>query len=729
MKRIFIVSFALFALSFVTVQAQSPFVQPAVADGSLSGYKLAWRDEFDGTAVNTSEWNYRTGERYWSTQRPENVSVVDGKLRLALKKEKFGNTDYTAGGLISKREFKFGYYEARLKMPRGKGWHTSFWMMRNGDDRDQELDVCEQDSINPNEYSTNVHGYKPKPKAQGAKRIATPDLTADFHVWGCEFTPTTVTYYFDGKIVDTRDVTNVPLGDVSIWLTSIAAPLGKTDKVDDSALPAFAEFDYVRFFESDEELMKRNAAEQATALNQNAGNQDPGGADRDKLIAERMREKITAGLAGERTAHRDAQWFGRAALGLFLHWGIAGVDGDIDLSWAMVANMGRGKKLKPVDYWKLADRFNAENYDPNKWLAAARAAGFDYAVLTTKHHDGFTLWPTETTDLGVRTHLGGRDLVKEYVAACRKNGLKVGFYFSGPDWYLDQKYRSFNYRSQSGKGSSSLPPIPGRTDYDVNHQPYEVPDAPPEFTRQLQQRLRRQLTELLTRYGKIDVLWFDGGSGSDLTLEEIRKLQPGIVINNRGNLTWQKTGGVFAGDYFSVEYAEALFRPPGWWEQLRIWNAPYWGYSKKNETAYGSTASILKLLVRTRAWGGALMVNAGPRPDGTMPEPFYQGMREVAEWMKIHRASVIGTDAVPEGVESNVPITTHGNVWYLHAVAGFKDAIVIKSGKQLRQIKSATLMRSGQAVKFEWDGMILRVPIAAVDPNLLHEVIQLRIEK
>jgi alpha-L-fucosidase len=123
------------------------------------------------------------------------------------------------------------------------------------------------------------------------------------------------------------------------------------------------------------------------------------------------------------------------------------------------------------------------------------------------------------------------------------------------------------------------------------------------------------------------------------------------------------------------------------------------------------------------------MVNAGPRPDGTMPEPFYQGMREVAEWMKIHRASVIGTDAVPEGVESNVPITTHGNVWYLHAVAGFKDAIVIKSGKQLRQIKSATLMRSGQAVKFEWDGMILRVPIAAVDPNLLHEVIQLRIGK
>jgi predicted GH43/DUF377 family glycosyl hydrolase len=244
-----------------SVRVQKQRITPYVSDGSLAGYKLVWHDEFDGKTVNTNDWNYRTGERFWSTQRPENVSVADGKLRLALKKEKFANTDYTAGGLISKREFKFGYYEARLKMPHGKGWHTSFWMMRNGDDREQELDVCEQDSINPNDYSTNVHGYKPAPKAQGARHIATPDLSADFHVWACEFTPTTVRYYFDGKVVDTRGVTNVPLGDASIWLTSIAAPLGKTDKVDDSALPSFAEFDYVRFFEKSAQTQNHSSAQ------------------------------------------------------------------------------------------------------------------------------------------------------------------------------------------------------------------------------------------------------------------------------------------------------------------------------------------------------------------------------------------------------------------------------------------------------------------------------------
>lgn len=254
LKRVFllVVTLAAWPSSTANSQTNDKTIQPHVSDGSLKNYRLAWRDEFNGGKVNTNEWNYRTGERYWSTQRPENVSVADGKLRLALKKEKFGNSDYTAGGLISKREFKFGYYEARLKMPRGKGWHTSFWMMRNVEVavRDQELDVCEQDSINLNHYTTNVHGYRPAHKSLGAKRIVTPDLSADFHVWGCEFTATTVVYYFDGKVVDTRDVTTVPLGEVSIWLTSIAAPLGKTDKVDDDALPAYAEFDYVRFFES-----------------------------------------------------------------------------------------------------------------------------------------------------------------------------------------------------------------------------------------------------------------------------------------------------------------------------------------------------------------------------------------------------------------------------------------------------------------------------------------------
>lgn len=239
----------------------SQSVTPLSVDGKLKGYSLSWHDEFDGNSVNKSEWNFRTGERFWSTQRAENVSVADGKLKLSLRKERFQGSEYTAGGLISKRGFRHGYYEARIKMPRGMGWHTSFWMMRNDDSRKLELDACEQDSIAPSGYTTNVHTFVPVHNAFGAKRIATPDLSSDFHVWGCEFTPTTVSYYFDGRLVDTRSLEKVEPDDLNIWLTAIAAPLGKTERVDDSALPALAEFDYVRFFEKQDSLIKRSEKE------------------------------------------------------------------------------------------------------------------------------------------------------------------------------------------------------------------------------------------------------------------------------------------------------------------------------------------------------------------------------------------------------------------------------------------------------------------------------------
>lgn len=373
--------------------------------------------------------------------------------------------------------------------------------------------------------------------------------------------------------------------------------------------------------------MKRNAAEQAAALDQ-----DPGGADRDALLAARMREKVTSGLLGERTSHLDAQWFGQCPLGLFIHWGIPSVHGDLDLSWAMVANLGRDAKVTPREYWALANRFRAEDYDPGRWLRAARAAGFDHAVLTAKHHDGYALWPTETTDLGVRTHLGGRDLVGEYVAACRAAGLRVGLYFSGPDWWLDREYRNFNYRSPGGIGNSSLPSIPGRVAYDLDHRPWNPPEAPAALLAENRARCRRQLVELLTRYGRIDVLWFDGGCGSDISIEDIRSLQPGIVVNNRGNCRWRAAadGRVFPGDFYTVEFGEAPERPPGWWEQLRIWNEPCWGYTRANEIHYAPAEDIAAQIRRTRAWGGSYLLNVGPRANGTLPDPYYRGLEQLS---------------------------------------------------------------------------------------------------
>ncbi len=221
------------------------------------GYQLVWADEFNGTALDTNKWTYRTDSKMWSTQLPANISVGDGNLRLAVKQQDAGGKHYTGAGVISRQAFKYGYYEARFKVPPGAGWHTSFWMMKhNGQGGTgptasaQELDVCENDSVKLTNYGVNVHKWNPQPHvAMGHRAVRTPDLAADFHWYGCEFTPETVKYFFDGKLVQTVAVTNFAHSDQHIWLTTIASNLGGTRAVDDTKLPAAAVYDYVRFYE------------------------------------------------------------------------------------------------------------------------------------------------------------------------------------------------------------------------------------------------------------------------------------------------------------------------------------------------------------------------------------------------------------------------------------------------------------------------------------------------
>lgn len=233
------------ALACLSIHAEAP-----------TGYTLAWSDEFNGDKLDLTRWEHRTDSKHWSTQSAANVSVTGGKLVLTLKKEAMNDKAYTGAGVISRETFQYGYYEARLKVPTGAGWHTSFWMMKHDGaggtgttQATQELDACEQDSINPGRYSVNVHRWNPEPHQQfGYKEVATPDLSADFHVFGCEFTPETVKYFFDGKLVQTVDAAPFTHGEQHLWLTSIATHLGGTKAVDETKLPATAEYDWVRFY-------------------------------------------------------------------------------------------------------------------------------------------------------------------------------------------------------------------------------------------------------------------------------------------------------------------------------------------------------------------------------------------------------------------------------------------------------------------------------------------------
>ena len=228
-----------------------------------AGYKLAWSDEFDGSTLDTNKWFFRLDSNWSSAQQAQNVSVQNGLLCIALKHEEARGKNHTGGGIISKRNFGYGYYEARFKVPATLGWHTSFWMSaydeRNPDKVGgiglHEMDVCEQDSWKHNSYTRALWMRKPKvegiaPKIPGWQRIQTPYLTQNFHVWGCQFTPTNVVYYFDGKEIQNWDVSAYQTGEQRIWLSSIAANLGKkTGDPVDSELPAYAEYDYVRFYE------------------------------------------------------------------------------------------------------------------------------------------------------------------------------------------------------------------------------------------------------------------------------------------------------------------------------------------------------------------------------------------------------------------------------------------------------------------------------------------------
>ena len=317
-----------------------------------------------------------------------------------------------------------------------------------------------------------------------------------------------------------------------------------------------------------------------------------------------------------RAEHPDAQWFPQARMGLFMHWGIHSVAG-IQPSWAMIKDYpcGGTSDYPPEKYFALAEQFNPRRYDPDRWLAAAAKAGFAYAVLTAKHHDGYALWPTEYGDFSTKSYLRGCDLLQPYVEACRKNGLRVGFYFSFADW----RYPGF--------------PV-GDVDFDFNKRGQFPPMRREEDEKQFEDfyaYTMGQIDELLTRYGKIDLLWFDGVGWKDRdsgalrsteTIQHVRSLQPGIVVNNR----WGRVG-----DYATPECQFPEQQPDGWWEACYATNG-HWGYNPGEPLPDASWFTTMR--DRCNNWGGNLLANIGPAPDGTMPEDFYVLCDELAERSK-----------------------------------------------------------------------------------------------
>ncbi len=445
----------------------------------------------------------------------------------------------------------------------------------------------------------------------------------------------------------------------------------------------------------------------------------------------KMLGQAKAPIPQQRNNHPDAQWFPDAGLGLFIHWGLTSADGKGDLSWGMLANKPwKDQTITPNDYYAAAKRWKPDAMDYDAILSEAKKAGVTYAVMVTKHHDGFTLWPSAYGDIGTKQTFGGRDFVKEFTDACRKNGIKVGLYYSPPDWWFDRMYKNFSF-----SGGAKL---------DMDHKPTTLPPKPADHDAKRAELVRHQVTELLTNYGKIDLIWFDGGHG-EIPNEEVRRLQPGIIINKRNG------GG---GDYGDSETALPAHRFTGWFETCSTcWPSRKWTYTE--EYGFDSAALALTKLVLLRAWGGNLLANVGPKGDGSLPPQTHTCWSEMADWMNHSRESVIGAKPGPwpsEGDQSaNLPITTRKGIAYVHFLPKFPvrypgmpedekklgltreilrslpeetDTFVWKNAPRPTKV---TLLRTGEPVSYTYENGELKITLDAKQRTSLVDVVKLEL--
>lgn len=323
-----------------------------------------------------------------------------------------------------------------------------------------------------------------------------------------------------------------------------------------------------------------------------------------------------------RVLEGDHHWFDRARFGLFVHWGLYSAKG-FEPSWPLVGGSPAfpyGQDVTPEAYYADAERWVPPPGAPREWVQMAKAAGMTYAVLTTKHHDGFALFDSEHSDFSIARNAPGRDLVREFVDACHDQGLRVGLYYSLSDWH----HR--DYPAYSGEWR----PYPFLA--------YPRPDAD-TWERFLADQ-RGQLGDLLTNYGQIDLLWFDGGwerkedEWRSTELEAfIRARQPGIVINDR-------LPGV--GDYESPEQSLPTRAIDGWWETCLTMNHSWGPVAADLERK--SVRNLLWLLGDVAGGGGNLLLNISPDGDGHVLDWQRERIEALGGWLARHADAVVGTE-------------------------------------------------------------------------------------
>jgi len=362
-------------------------------------------------------------------------------------------------------------------------------------------------------------------------------------------------------------------------------------------------------------------------------------------------------------------WFEDARYGLFIHYGLYSLleRGE----WVM------NKEQIPVaEYARLADRFTAEQFDADDLLGrAAKDWGMRYAVLTTKHHEGFCLYDSKLTDFTAPKNACGRDLVAEFVTACRKHGLRIGLYHSLNDW------------SASPNAVDAL-------------------ERPDECYRPFIEYAHGQIREIMSNYGKIDVMWYDGwwpfdGDGwqADRLNAMVRGLQPGVLVNGRCGKP---------GDFGTPE--GHVSAQAGMWEACMTLNEN-WGYHA-GDTNWKSPKTVAGMLRQVACGKGNLLLNVGPRGDGSVPEATIDVLNRVGGWLKIAGEAVYRTDRFEFDMHARDDkladwthhgrFTAAGKNFYLHVTCWPGETLTITGVEST--VREARILGDDRRFTFTQDG-------------------------
>lgn len=436
-----------------------------------------------------------------------------------------------------------------------------------------------------------------------------------------------------------------------------------------------------------------------------------------KMRDQQVLDRAKQGWWGELTETKieRIEWWRNAKFGLFVHWGVYSEPGG---EWKGKKISGYSEHLMrkekiPLKQYKeeIVVPFNPVGFNAEEWIYSAYKAGARYFIITAKHHDGFAMYNSDVTDYNiVQTSKYGKDPMRELSDACKKYGLKFGFYYSHAfDWeHPNAPGNDWDYQNPGG----DLNLFGGRNWYDIH------PELLNKAIGYVNEKAIPQIKELLIQY-KPDILWFDTPHKLPLSeniriLEEIRKIDKNVVVN--GRLARFEGGNL--GDYQNTADRPVEFFPViGDWEAIPTTNESY-GYSKHDNT-HKPASFFIRLLAKAASRGGNILMNIGPTGEGIIDQRDLTILHDIGTWMDINGESIYGTSASPLALQNWGVCTQKGNILYLHVFDWPEDGRLIVGG--LKTVPSKTrfladgLSKNISAMNLKDSDVLLMLPDRPVD--------------